>query len=62
MLKHDAMCSHWFAIVRDYTGRNLTVQSDTLSALSGIARAFQNLLRDKYFAGVWRNDIIRGMC
>ena len=61
-LNHDAMYSRWFAIVRDYTGRNLTVQSDTLPALSGLARAFQNLLRDKYCAGLWKNDVIRGMC
>lgn len=55
VLKHDAMYSRWFAIVKDYTGRNLTVQSDILPAISGLARAFQNLLRDKYCAGLWRH-------
>lgn len=59
---HDAMYSRWFAVVKDYTGRNLTVQSDILPALSGLASAFQNLLRDEYCAGLWENDIIRGMC
>ena len=59
---HDAMYSRWTAIVSDYTGRNLTVQSDILPALSGLASAFQNLLRDEYCAGLWKNDIIRGMC
>ena len=59
---HDAMYSRWFAIVKDYTGRNLTVQSDILPALSGLASAFQNLLHDEYCAGLWKNDIIRGMC
>ena len=59
---HYAMYSRWSAIVKDYTGRNLTVQSDILPALSGIAGAFQNLLRDEYCAGLWKNDIIRGMC
>ena len=59
---HDAMYSRWSAIVSDYTGRNLTVQSDILPALSGLASAFQNLLRDEYCAGLWKNDIIRGMC
>lgn len=59
---HYAMYSRWSAIVKDYTGRNLTVQSDVLPALSGLASAFQNLLRDEYCAGLWKNDIIRGMC
>lgn len=59
---HDAMNSRWFAIVEDYTGRDLTMQSDILPALSGLAHAFQNLLRDEYCAGLWKNDIIRGMC
>ena len=59
---HYAMNSRWFAIVEDYTGRNLTVQSDVLPALSGLANAFQNLLRDEYCAGLWKSDIIRGMC
>ena len=56
------MYSRWFAIVKDYTSRNLSVQSDILPALSGLASAFQNLLRDQYCAGLWKNDIIRGMC
>lgn len=56
---YDAMYSRWFAIVKDFTGRNLTVQSDVLPALSGVAAAFQNLLRDEYCAGLWRNDISR---
>ncbi len=59
---HDAMYSRWFAIVRDYTGRSLTEQTDVLSALSGLASAFQNLLRDEYISGLWKNDLIRGMC
>lgn len=61
-LSHYAMYSRWFAIVKDYTGRSLTVQSDILPALSGLASAFRNLLRDEYCAGLWKNDIIRGMC
>ena len=36
----DAMYSRWFAIVKDYKGRNLSVQSDILPALSGLAIAY----------------------
>lgn len=59
---YEACYSRWFAIVKDFTGRNLTVQADILPALSGLAAAFQNLVRDKYVAGLWRRDIVRGMC
>lgn len=62
VLKHDAMYSRWVAIAKDYTGRNPTVQSDVFPAISGPARAFQNLPYDEYGAGSSRTDIIRGMC
>lgn len=61
-LSHNAMYSRWFAIVTDYTGRNLNIQSDILPALSGLASTFEKLLRDDYCAGLWKNDIVRGMC
>ena len=60
--QYFAMYSQWYAIIKDFTGRNLTVQTDVLPALSGIAAAFQNLLQDDYCAGLWRNDIVRGLC
>lgn len=60
--QYFAMYSRWYAIVKDFTGRNLTVQTDVLPALSGIAAAFQNLLQDDYCAGLWRRDIVRGLC
>ena len=60
--EYEAMYSRWYAIVLDYTGRTLTVQTDILPALSGLAAAFQKLLRDEYCAGLWRNNIIRGLC
>ena len=59
---YEASYSRWFEIVKDFTGRNLTVQADVLPALSGLAAAFQNLLRDEYVVGLWRRDIVRGMC
>ena len=60
--EYEAMYSRWYAVVVDYTGRSLTVQTDILPALSGLAAAFQKLLRDEYCAGLWRNNIIRGLC
>ena len=51
----------WFDVVTEYTSRRLTVATDILPALSGLARAFQNLLADQYCAGLWANDMLRGL-
>lgn len=51
----------WFDIVLEYSSRRLTVATDVLPALSGLARSFQNLLADRYCAGLWANDILRGL-
>jgi hypothetical protein len=60
-VKFQKPYDRWYDIVREYTSRNLTVATDILPALSGLARAFQNLLSDKYCAGLWANDILRGL-
>lgn len=51
----------WFDIVTEYTSRRLTVATDILPALSGLAKAFQNLVADQYCAGLWANDLLRGL-
>ena len=51
----------WYNITKDFTERSLTVQTDVLPALSGLARVFQKALNDQYCAGLWRNDIITGL-
>lgn len=57
----DAYYSRWFGITKEFTTRSLTVKTDTLPALSGLAAAFHGLLGDQYCAGLWRNDIVRGL-
>ena len=51
----------WLEIVREYTARSLTVTTDVLPALSGLARKFRKLLADEYCAGLWAGDILRGL-
>ena len=58
---YDQIYSRWFAIVTEFSRRDLTVQSDVLPALSGIAAIFQKLLHDRYCAGLWCNAMIRGL-
>jgi hypothetical protein len=57
----DVFYSRWFEIVKELSRREFTVQSDVLPALSGLAAAFQNLLDDQYCAGLWKDDMIRGL-
>ncbi|QDS67590.1 hypothetical protein FKW77_003719 [Venturia effusa] len=45
-----------------YSDKALSLESDKLPALSGLARSFQERLGDTYVAGLWRNNIVEGMC
>ena len=47
----------WYKMLASYTACGLTKQSDRLVALSGLARYFQDSLRDEYLAGHWKCDI-----
>lgn len=51
----------WYAIVEDYTSRQLTFASDRLPALAGIARLYAERTGQHYFAGLWREDILNGL-
>ncbi|PMD53611.1 HET-domain-containing protein [Hyaloscypha bicolor E] len=51
----------WTEFVTEYSTRKLTFDTDKLPAISGIARVFMNLLKDRYVDGLWENDIYRGL-
>jgi hypothetical protein len=46
----------WQCIATDYSARSLTVSSDKLPALAGIARRFQERSGDEYLAGIWKKS------
>jgi hypothetical protein len=48
----------WKEIVETFTQCNLTVKTDKLIAISGIAKAMQLKLDDEYCAGLWREHLI----
>lgn len=52
----------WTRVVESYSWRLLTIHSDKLPALSGVAQAHQSKYHDKYYAGLWRQDLIHGLC
>ena len=52
----------WREIVKHYTLRSLTHESDVLPALSGLAEEFRHITGgDAYVAGMWRGDLIRSL-
>ncbi|KPM43175.1 hypothetical protein AK830_g3397 [Neonectria ditissima] len=49
----------WSALVQCYMGCSLTIPSDRLPALGGIAQRFNAILNDEYLAGCWKSSIVR---
>ena len=51
----------WYALVQNFGRRNLSFAADILPAFSGMAQHFQAILKASYVAGLWQEDIHRGL-
>ena len=51
----------WFHFVKHYSYAQFTHPRDRLMALSSVARAVQPVIGADYLAGLWRNDLLRGL-
>ncbi|KAE9364356.1 HET-domain-containing protein [Stipitochalara longipes BDJ] len=51
----------WLDVVEEYSKLRLTRESDRLPALTGVATVFQKRLGCAYLAGIWQDDIARGI-
>ena len=59
---HQDIHKTWYIMIWQYTKRDLTKGDDKLPALSGLARRFSKKLgNDTYVAGLWKNDLLRGL-
>ncbi|CAI9632940.1 unnamed protein product [Alternaria burnsii] len=47
----------WYALVREYSLKELSVPGDKLVALSGVARHMMSRIKDIYVAGMWRRSL-----
>ncbi|KAB8215343.1 hypothetical protein BDV33DRAFT_195297 [Aspergillus novoparasiticus] len=56
--RRDPIKQLWKAIVEDYTAAHLTIATDRLIALAGIAKNMARSLGDKYIAGLWETSFI----
>lgn len=51
----------WKSTVESYSTKKLTIETDRLPALSGIAKRFQNVLGGRYLAGLWEQHLVSGL-
>ena len=49
---------NWSKIIENYTDTLMTKLEDKLVAISGLARQVYNITKDKYCAGIWREDLV----
>jgi hypothetical protein len=49
-------------VVKAYSQASLTVSSDKLVALPGIAKRFKSFLNDDYVAWMWRKYLENSLC
>jgi hypothetical protein len=51
----------WLDLVSEFAALNLTLESDRLPALSGLAYEFSGKNLGAYIAGIWEHDLARGL-
>ncbi|EXJ55071.1 uncharacterized protein A1O5_12810 [Cladophialophora psammophila CBS 110553] len=59
--RHPKVFGTWHRIVAQYTLRKLTVASDKLPAISGIAKKVQAATKSAYLAGLWRDNLVEDL-
>jgi hypothetical protein len=57
----DQIYKGWASIASFFSRCKVTFEQDYLLALSGIAKEFQAALGENYYAGLWEQDMIRGL-
>jgi hypothetical protein len=51
----------WLEVVTEYSSMALTRESDRPYAVAGVARRIRGVTRDRYFVGLWLEDLPRGL-
>jgi len=60
--QHRELLSCWYQIVEYYGPCDLTKAKDRLPAIAGVAKRLSALTGYTYLAGLWLEDIVRGLC
>lgn len=59
--EYESPLCTWYALLEQFTGRELSKATDKLPAMSGWAKKLQKEIDAEYIAGLWSNDMMRGM-
>lgn len=51
----------WRVLVEDYTKRRISIESDKLPAIAGVAQAVQTRSGDQYLAGLWKENLLNDL-
>jgi hypothetical protein len=51
----------WEGLVSEYSARQLSYATDKLPAVSSVASRFANSATGRYLAGLWEEDLVRGL-
>ncbi|KAF4465672.1 HET-domain-containing [Fusarium albosuccineum] len=51
----------WYKLLNEYTKRNISVSSDRLPAIGGIASRISQITGVKYVAGLWENNLLHDL-
>lgn len=57
----DSLVKSWVRLTSHDSRCELTNDGDTLIALCGIAKAFSQVFRCRYFAGIWEDYLLEGL-
>jgi len=58
---YEVMYDSCLETVESYAHRQLSDQRDKFPAISGLVRLLAEAIKDDYIAGIWQNDLIRGL-
>jgi hypothetical protein len=57
----EMMLRRWYSLVDQYSFRSIFDPHDIFAALMGLAKAVQKQLGCRYLAGLWEDDLVRGL-
>ena len=60
-LTNEDILTRWYHLIQQYSTKNVFDPSDGFAALAGVAVRFQRALGCRYLAGLWEDDMIRGL-
>ena len=62
LMSHSDTFRLWYDLIEDYTQRQFQDIDDRLRAISSLARMYSAMIQNlTYVAGLWREDLIRGL-